>query len=303
MTSLQNVTVNNQKKQEPSPTICLTKPAQKQWFSNIIHSVKGLSSPTLKPQHLLAGSMTLEAAVVLPIFLFFLLSLSSAIEIIRLHNQLEAALFDTGNRVALLACEQSEKPISSLISWFYVRNRVVEFAGEEYLEESPLTNGVNGLRLWEGEMLSRKDELEIMLTYRVQPTALFPGVKGFRMANRYVAHLWNGYEITENPSEQGLVYVTQYGETYHRNRNCTYLVLSVYHVPTETIAYERNEEGKKYRPCELCRRGEMPELLYLTKEGECYHWDRQCSGLKRTVIAIPVEECGGYRPCSRCCTK
>ena len=303
MTSLQNVTVNNHKEQEPSPTICLSMPAQDQWHSNMIFSVKGSSSLTLNQHFRLRASMTLEAAIVLPIFLFFLLSLSSAIEMIRLHNQLQAALFDTGNRVALLACEQSGKPLSSLISSFYVRNCIVEFVGEEYLEESPLADGAGSLRLWESEMLSGEDELEIVLTYEVRPLALFPGVKDFRMANRYVSHLWNGYEIPQNPSEKGLVYVTQYGEAYHTNRNCTYLVLAVYRVRSETIAYERNEKGERYRPCELCSHGEMPESVYLAREGECYHRDRQCSGLKRTVIAIPEEESGGYRPCSRCSTR
>ena len=69
----------------------------------------------------------MEAAIVLPIFLFFLLSLSAASEMIRLHNQLQAALFDTGKRVALFACELSGKPLSSLISSFYVRIRIVDF--------------------------------------------------------------------------------------------------------------------------------------------------------------------------------
>lgn len=303
MASLQNVTVNNHKKQEPSPTICLSKPARNKWLSHKIFSAKGSSSLTLNRHCFLTGSMTVEAAVVLPIFLFFLLSLSSAIEMIRLHNQLEAALFDTGNRLSLFACEQSEKPLASIISSFYVRNRIIAFVGEEYLEESPLTDGANGLKLWESEMLSRADELEITLTYEVRPIALFPGVRSFRMANRFVSHLWNGYELPQNPSERGLVYVTQYGEAYHKSRACTYLVLTIYHVRSEAIAYERNEKGKKYRACELCRLREVPDQVYVTKEGECYHWDSHCSGLKRTVIAIPTEESTGYRPCSRCSTK
>lgn len=243
--------------------------------------------------------MTLEAAIVLPIFLFFLLSLGSAIEMMRLHNLLQVALFDTGNRVSLYACEHGGETVASLLTAFYVRNRIEGFVGKDYLEESPLVGGGGGIRLWEGEMLSEEDELEIVLTYKARPTS-FLNVREIRMTNRYVAHLWNGYEIPQNPSERGLVYVTLEGEAYHRKRSCTYLVLTVYNIRSEALAYERNQKGKKYRACELCAHGELPDLVYVTGEGECFHMERQCSGLKRTVIAIPEEEKGGYRPCSRC---
>lgn len=299
MASLRDVTVNYFIKQEPSPTNCLLNSAQETWNSNNLFIARGPSLPTLKRKKSIRGSMTLEAAIVLPIFLFFLLSLGSAIEMMRLHNLLQVALFDTGNRVSLYACEHGGETVASLLTAFYVRNRIEGFVGEDYLEESPLVGGGGGIRLWEGEMLSEEDELEIVLTYKARPTS-FLNVREIRMTNRYVAHLWNGYEIPKNPSERGLVYVTVEGEAYHRKRSCTYLVLTVYNIRSEALAYERNQKGKKYRACELCAHGELPDLVYVTGEGECFHMERQCSGLKRTVIAIPEEEKGGYRPCSRC---
>ena len=45
--------------------------------------------------------MTIEAAVVLPCFLFFFINLSSSLEMIRLHGNLEYALHNAGNEVCL----------------------------------------------------------------------------------------------------------------------------------------------------------------------------------------------------------
>ena len=46
------------------------------------------------------GSMTVEAAVVLPLFLFFFISLSSSVEMIRLHGNISLALMETGNKIS-----------------------------------------------------------------------------------------------------------------------------------------------------------------------------------------------------------
>ena len=47
------------------------------------------------------GSMTIEAAIVLPCFLFFFINLSSSLEMIRLCGNLEYALHNAGNEVCL----------------------------------------------------------------------------------------------------------------------------------------------------------------------------------------------------------
>lgn len=40
--------------------------------------------------------------------------------------------------------------------------------------------------------------------------------------------------------------------------------------------------------------------LYITNQGDCYHKDLGCSGIKRTVRMIRLSEVGTRRPCSRC---
>ena len=42
------------------------------------------------------------------------------------------------------------------------------------------------------------------------------------------------------------------------------------------------------------------KVLYVTEEGECYHYKIDCSGLKRTVYMINKSQIEGKGPCSRC---
>ena len=158
--------------------------------------------------------------------------------------------------------------------------------------------------MWESDIFSSEDELDVIVTYSVSPWSGLAAFSSFRMANRHFAHIWNGYDIPDDPekSEQELdiVYITENGTVYHENRNCTYLVLSIREVSRSVAETAVNQWGKKYSPCEKCKPDSISLTLYITEEGERYHSDRNCSGLKRTVFSVPRSRAVGYRACSRC---
>lgn len=245
------------------------------------------------------AGMTVEASLVLPLCLFFLMNLGSAIEMIRLHNNIQYAIWNTGSRMASLACEE-DYPLPELLTEFYIRNRITDCLGEEYLDSSPLAKGSRGLWLLESDMADDSDELDIVVTYQVKSFLSLVGFRPFRMANRCCVRLWNGYELPVESAQEEKVYVTVNGEVFHRDRNCTHLQLSVRETTRIRLEEERNRWGQRYRPCEKCAVGEKPVVLYVTGEGDRYHYRKDCPGLKRTVIALAQEEAESYRPCSRC---
>lgn len=272
---------------------------KRQWKNVWKRRLIGEPSPfTLLWKRMEAG-VTVEAAIILPICLFFLINLGSAVEMIRLHNNLQMALWDTGDRLALYGCEQGENEAASWISGFYIRNRILDYVGENYLDQSPLARGSRSLQLWESDMLEG-DRLDIKLTYSVEPVISLAGFRGFRMANRYTVHLWNGYDLTGETEKGQVVYMTEYGEVWHRDRNCTYLQLTIKDISRDAVGDARNRWGDRYTACGKCREEEMPEVVYVTPDGVRFHWSSGCPGLKRTVRAVPVAEAEGYPPCSRC---
>ena len=248
------------------------------------------------------GSMTVEAAVVLPLFLMFFLALGSAMEMIRLHGNLEFALCDIGRRMSVYGSyiARSEEGLASelgdlALTYTYVKKEIQNYLGEEYLEASPLVNGVEGLRFGESEIWDGGEHFEVLVTYQVAPFGELAGVKGFRMANRYYGHFWNGYEI---PTD--VVYVAENGEVYHVDAMCTHLFLSVRSVSLQEAYRSRNRNGERYGLCEYCEKLDAKNTVYITEEGNRFHYKRDCTGLKRTVYEISVEKTEGYRPCSRC---
>ena len=61
------------------------------------------------------AGMTVEASIVLPLFLFFFLNLGCAIEMIRLHGNLQLALWQIGSKMAVYgyALDSGEQPESN----------------------------------------------------------------------------------------------------------------------------------------------------------------------------------------------
>lgn len=281
-------------------------------------AIERISLFTFLQEKLYAG-MTVEAAVVLPLFLIFFVSLSSAMEMIRLHGNLELALWQTGNRMSIAGHvledvieewdkqKQGEFAVISevgdvVFSYAYVKGEILDYLEEDYLENSPLTQGVNSLQFLESEILTGDDCFEVVMTYTVSPWLKLEGVHPFRMVNRYYGHLWNGYTIpgTENDAISKTVYIAENGVVYHENRDCTHLMLTIKEVLYRKVSQMRNENGGRYTPCELCAQEGPLEKVYIGVEGDRYHFDKGCSGLKRTVFSVHLSEVEHYPPCSRC---
>ncbi len=247
------------------------------------------------------ASMTVEAVLALPVFLFFMLNLASLMEMMRLHGNLQLALWNAGNQTALYGTLLENETAAALISGVSIKGQITGLLGEEYLEESPLENGAAGLLVWANPQQAKEDILDVTVRYRVKPMSSFIGFPAFYMSNHYYAHLWNGYEVSGDTAETEMVYVTETGTVYHRKRDCTHLSLSVRKVAAEEVGQQRNQWGRRYDACEKCAVGRMPTILCITEEGECYHYDEKCGSLKRTVIVLPLTEAQkSYRSCSRC---
>lgn len=291
-----NPSPTNHKKTSGSARNQTKKPLWKKVFAR---RTVGRLSPFTSLLKRVGAGVTVEAAIVLPLCLFFLINLGSAVEMIRLHNNLQMALWDAGNRLALYGYEQAEKEAASWISGFYVKGKILDYLGESYLDASPLDAGAGSLQLWESDMLEG-DRLDIRLTYSVDPTVSLTGFRAFRMANRYTVHLWNGYNLAEAAEETQIVYIAENGSVYHKDRECTHLRLAVRAVRQEAVDKERNRWGDRYSACEKCKEAFSPDILYVTEEGTKYHWRDDCAGLKRTVRSVPLAEAAEYPCCSRC---
>lgn len=262
------------------------------------------------------GSMTIEAALVIPLFLSAMISLLGIMEIFDVQMRLEGALFQVAKEMAVqgYAYERlaggkektSSIPLSVAFSESYVRAQVQKNVTASFLDHSVIKNGRKGM-LYSFSRIMEADRIELRIVYRVAPRLmLVPFPKTWTMS-QVVIRAFTGYDpkrplMTGDEDDSArYVYVTQCGHAYHKSRSCSHLQLSVRLADLSEIGTMRNEEGGRYRPCRICHASRRTgEAVLVTNLGDRYHRTVTCPGLKRTISCIPLREAAGYTPCQRC---
>lgn len=151
-----------------------------------------------------------------------------------------------------------------------------------------------------GMPMTESAEITIYKTAKAEPYGSLPFRIETQRTEKAVCRAWIGF--TELKQQEIYVYVTPEGSVYHLQRDCTHLSLSIRCVTKKEADVSKNEYGQSYRACEFC--GEQAgALVYITSEGDCYHSDRSCVGLKRTVLRIPIRQIGQRSCCIRCVSR
>lgn len=257
------------------------------------------------------GSMTLEAAFALPFFLFAVLNILFAVNIIGTQSRIGAALHQVGNRMAFAGYAYENTVAGALpeglagvaLSSGYARAQVISDVGSGYLSDSCVKGGAGGLSFAGSSVMEEEDIIDLQVRYRVKPFVDLMGFDGFFMSQRYYAKAWTGYDasgsVSDMTAEDPMVFITETGTAYHLHRNCSYLNPAIEAVSADTVGNRRNDSGAKYAACGLC--GSFPESeVYLTRYGSSYHSRLNCPGLKRTIYTVPLSQVGGRGRCSKC---
>ena len=242
----------------------------------------------------LRGSVSIEAALVIPIFFFAVCCLCYLLEIMAIQSYVHSALHNAGREVA------KEIYINPFVSPSRVESDMIENIGEERLERSIIEGGSAGLDTSGTVASPTTGIVQMHVKYRILlPIRLF-GRLGMSCEDGFRIKGWNGYqkEGMFTPRED-IVYITETGIVYHKDYHCTYLDLSIQMATKVQIETMRNEAGEKYRVCERCGMA-AGNRVYITKQGNRYHSSLGCSGLKRKIYAIPKSEVMGKGACSRC---
>lgn len=241
---------------------------------------------------LLKASYTVEAALVLPLFLFAAITVLSFCRILQVEWGVQTAMHEVvrGAAIAGSALNPSE----------------VVLAGSA--RAKILKDGVPVKYIW-GDMAGisfasssvTEDDITLVATYRINPLVPLPGYKGFRIENRAYARRFTGFRPGSAGSEETYVYVTPYGKAYHKDLRCPYLEPDIRCVMKDVVAGERNSSGHRYLPCPKCGRYGFGKILYVTTYGTVYHSRLDCPALKRTVKRVKLKEAEKtHHVCPKC---
>jgi hypothetical protein len=274
------------------------------------------------------GSMTLEAAVILPLYVFFFISLFSVFYMLHFGQNMTYSLTRAAKQTAVYVCaedmiEKSSEQIYSaadeeggeqkseaidginiaqtVLAEGYAMQKLSEYLPDDYRQSSGLKGNISLVR---SNVSGVNEIIDLRASYTLQPTFNFFNLPGVKFASRARTKAWTGWDDgcgkREDKEDERMVYVAENGEVYHLSKSCTHLDLTIYPVEGTRLESERNASGAKYKPCEKCGADLNMRLVYITREGDRYHSSLSCSGLKRTVYEVPLSSVKGKRLCSRC---
>lgn len=277
-------------------SICNQYPLRKEEDSAMTQSISSFPKDEERASLFtsLRGSVSIEAALVIPIFFFAVCCLCYLLEIMAIQSYVHSALHNAGREVA------KEIYINPIVSPSQVESDMIENIGAERLERSIIEGGSAGLDASGTVASPTTGIVQMHVKYRILlPIRLF-GRLGMSCEDGFRIKGWNGYqkEGMFTPRED-IVYITETGIVYHKDYHCTYLDLSIQMATKVQIETMRNEAGEKYRVCERCGMA-AGNRVYITKQGNRYHSSLGCSGLQRKIYAIPKSEVMGKGACSRC---
>ena len=275
------------------------------------------------------GSLTIEASLVLPIFMLFFTALISLMVMISLQLDIQAGMEETARSIGKKAYiiyayenglsgkasdpaetkESLDSDTKSLMSaginaaavklWLLSDKEL-----SSKVENSDICGGAGGLYTHETTFDEDSGILDMVVYYDYKVPWL-PSIFGtIRFVQRSRSHVWTGVSINDSKSaeetESRTVYITPTGTVYHLSASCSYLDLSIRAVSVSEVASLRNKSGGKYEQCSCCKKVSGYTNVYVTDYGTNYHASLSCSGLKRTVMAIDISEAGSRRVCSKC---
>ena len=255
------------------------------------------------------GSFTLEAAVVVPVFAAFLVFIMFSFRILMTQQNLAEAMQKTARELSVAAFSEKYGISSSVVNVGSLAGAIVKVnstydrlsKGEGYRYT---LLGRAGLNLTSSSVSG--DYVTLNASYVMKFPLGLVGNRSFLMKQTVKARKWTGYHKKgQNSTEEDdiWVYITPYGRVYHRNRDCTYLRLSVQSVSRQSLESRRNRSGSRYTPCAICgNKNSGSSLVYITDYGTSYHTRADCSGLKRGIDMIRLKEAQqkGYGGCSKC---
>lgn len=244
-----------------------------------------------------AGSLTIEAALAVPLFLFAAVCLIWLLEIQAIRVSVEAGMQEAGKR---MAWEMYTLPV---FTTGRIEDEIVKSIGADRMDRSLIEGGSSGVDCKKSMIHAGSKIMELHAVYRVRiPVSLF-AVPAVKMQEYMRIKCWTGYvkEGFVDRTDNTIVYVTDTGLVYHKRRDCPYLDLSIKAVLAGEVDSIRNQSKGKYYPCEHCmKKAQSNGMVYVTNYGDRYHSSLMCSGLKRTIYAVPITEVKGKGACSKC---
>lgn len=238
------------------------------------------------------ASLTVEASLVLPIFLFAMILIGCMGLLIRCQDEMQWNL----TRIAREAsAEYGARESKACKNVLYYKTKLMT-----YMEGSGFSVSFQDSRL-----LKENEEIDLVADYRVKLPFSFFSFNNCLFRQRVHTRAFVGVETRDSAGQEDnhIVYVAATGKVYHERLDCTYLKLSISQVKYGDLESLRNQGGGKYKTCEKCCKNRefiSTDPVWITNYGDRFHSSSSCSGIRRSIQEMKRSEVGNRTPCSKC---
>lgn len=266
---------------------------------------RGLIMPYFNKKIYFRAAATLEASLVIPLFIYAVMTVAYIIYAIGVKEHVSQALYNDTRYMAryVYMTRDVSRPELKVLLYSMAQEQLYNELGYEYAQKHNIAGGNAGLIISCTSIIDEENNIRLAIRYAVKnPFDIF-GTGRINFEHSYVAKAWFGEEYKQENNEEDIkyVYITSAGEVYHTQKECTYLKPSVRQVNADYIDTYRNSSGAIYYQCERCDGSKNTDgCFYITDYGTCYHTTPDCSGIKRSVVKIKLSCVGDRRLCIKC---
>lgn len=229
------------------------------------------------------GSASVEASLVIPVFLLAMLRLFLCFQSVLAEVQVYEAAAET---VEYMSETASAGVCDAAVAYL----RFPRYIDEKKTVKQYVKYGESGV-CFPGSTMDEEDYVVLRTSYELK----YLGPRTFTIRKRaYTGAVWTDTDSEAESGKDAYVYVTDRQSVYHVTRSCSYLTLDI----RMSSLQEAKADG--YAACAFCGKELRGEQVYVTEDGDCYHSSLRCSGLTRTVYRKKKSEVTGLGACSRC---
>lgn len=255
----------------------------------------------------LDASFTIEATFVLPIFLFCSLMFLTFFHLFYIQNTIQGAILDASRELS----QELYKKEKELNPSVYIKKQLDVRKFPVFC----IKGGKNGISCNQSSI--NGDWIDLIVEYKIIFVIPFLGEQTLPMVQRvkirgfvglkelrdFIEKSTGNTNELDKDMEEKLVYMAQNGVVYHTNRDCSHIKLKIESLFYQGIERKRNAAGGKYTSCHICVKNQKlvgNSTIYYAMDGERYHIDLNCGGLKRTIIQVKKDMLQNISLCIRC---
>ncbi len=266
-----------------------------------------------------SASLTLEAALVLPIFLFFVYLLILPMRMMDTARSMqeicEAVCRDAAEGSYLLTLRDSktakgadDRTVSGARSvQAYLKGNALGLLAVKLAQRQVDDQYVMNLHALRSHGWGDDQMITLTMDYDYRLPFSVLGLRSLHQTVRASRHAWVGSPprsksgASSGDDEDPLVYIGAHGTRYHSSLRCHYLSNDLTAVSFSDIRSKRNANGGTYHACPRCAASCKSGAVYIMQSGSAYHTDPNCSAICAHARAVKKSEVAYLGPCQYCC--